>query len=175
MTTATVLPAQDWETLRNLAIGTAVAQYGYTDGHDTATIARAANIVFAMMQSADIEPTRGESAYDMWYDQLAVEGLTGRVIGSRAPFPECSMQLVSGTFGLAFIHPPAIREVQLAVVLDEAQRIADTVAVTADELPWNIAMVQRAGVKPGWHCIRTGSLWVLKRYSDDSLRSPGGM
>jgi hypothetical protein len=163
MTQHTALPVEDWHTLANLALGTSVVQFGYTDGIDSATLAKSANFVLALVQDPDVNDNGWPSAFEYYTAQVHNEGAGQRVLASKEAFPVCSDQWADGTFGLAFIYSPALNKFPLSAVLNEAQRLADTVAVVRDQLPFRLAAIKRAGAREGWSHTVSGELNVLRR------------
>ncbi len=157
-----MLPVEDWETLRNLGLGTAVLQLGTGDGNDTASLAQGANMVVSAVACPRDEDEDEDTAYDRWYANVVEARQNHRVMAVRAPWPAVAETFVSGSFGMVFIHPPFLGKVTLEQALDQAQRLSSTVVVTVDQIPYRAGAVVKAASKGGWSRTQSGRLWVLR-------------
>jgi hypothetical protein len=175
MTQHTSLPLEDWQSLATLALGTSVVQFGYTDGIDSATLAKSANFVLALIQDPDMDDNGWPSAFEYYNAQVHNEGAGHKVLATNQAFPACSVQWADRTFGLAFVYSPALNRHSLTSVLNEAQRLAETVAVVRDQVPFRIAAVHRAGIREGWSRTVSGELHVLHRAAADRAAYPAVM
>lgn len=157
------LTEEDYATLASLAFGRAVVQYGVTDGYDTVALAGTANLVIALMAVNLLPPGSDEDEFfRVWQDNVISGHANNRAMGLRCEWPEVSRQLVSPSFGLAVVYPPALPGLSLLDVLAEAQRVAYTVAVVRDQVPHRQAAIHSAGQAEHWTLTQSGQLSVLR-------------
>lgn len=157
-----ILPAEDIDSLANLALGTAVVHIGVGDGQVTGYLARTANLVIALMPSESAPDDDQDKQHAAWTESLTEAGLIHACMGLRCDWPAVADQLVSGTFGLAVVDPVNLGSVPMHAAIEQAQRLAPVVAIIRDEVPYRIAGVIKAGDRPGWSRVNSGRLWVLR-------------
>lgn len=157
-----MLPVEDWDTLANLALRTSVAQIGVSEGVSTATLAKTANLVIAMMPVDSMTDEQSAELIERWWADVEKGEALHKCMPLRGYWPEPCRTMVDASFGLAVVDPVNSGNAPLRAVLDEAQRIASTVVIIRDEMPHRMAEVIRAGDRPGWERVNSGRLWVLR-------------
>lgn len=126
------LPAEDWESIQNLALGTSVLQLGYCDGTDTILLAQTANFVMAVGQAPDALCVHSSDAFYSWDRTVHDAGKGDKVIGSSMPWRMVCALWPAKAFGLAVVNPHALGDPDPVAALETAGHLADRVVVIDD-------------------------------------------
>lgn len=126
------LPAEDWESIQNLALGTSVLQLGFCDGTDTILLAQTASLVVATGQASDALCVHSSDRFWSWDRTVHDAGKGERVLGSSLPWLQVCAIWPAKAFGLAVVNPFALDEPDPVRALVTAGHLADRVVVIDD-------------------------------------------
>jgi len=157
-----MLPVEDWDTLANLGLGTSVLQLGFTDGIDTATLARSSNFVLAAgHERGDPRDDPGDS-FASWHRMVDASGVAHKVLGSLMPWEAVVSLWGPRAFGLVVLNFTALGANPPMGALNLAFAVGRTVAVIdVPEMDLEQPIKDVAGYC-GFTVFRSGRLWVAR-------------
>jgi len=157
-----MLPTQDLHTLANLALGTSVFQLGFTDGMDTATLARTANFVVAAGHAHDSIMDPDTAGFASWVRMIHAQAVEHKVIGSSMPWETIASLWGPRAFGLCVLNLGALGDHPPLGALNTAFSIGRSVVVIDIEGMDLEQPVKDVAEQCGCVVFRTGRLHVAR-------------